>query len=71
MDVRQLEFRFGEMISEQQKTQELLHTMAQSIAAASKQAQEDNDNLIQALDDLRDQIRSLTDVMAEANGIWR
>jgi hypothetical protein len=71
MDVRQLEFRFGEMISEQQKTQELLHTMAQSFDAASRHSQEDIDLVIKAIDDLRSQIQDLTDVMAEANGIWR
>ena len=71
MDVRQLEFRFDEMIDEQQKTQELLRTMAQSFDAASKHSQEDIDLVIKAIDDLRSQIQDLTDVMAEANGIWR
>ncbi|NBD35998.1 MAG: hypothetical protein GVY30_08355 [Chloroflexi bacterium] len=71
MDARQLAFRFDEMLDEQHKTQKLLRTMAQSFEAASKHSQEDADLVIKALDDLREQIKDLTDVMAEANGLWR
>ena len=68
---QQLRLFTDAVLKSQGETQRLVRQVSQNIEIATQQAQEDNDNLIQALDDLRDQIRDLTDVMAEANGIWR
>ena len=68
---RQLQMSFNELLDEQRQTQQLLRTMAQSFDVASKHSQEEVDLVIRAIDDLREQIKDLTEVMAEANGIWR
>jgi Zn-dependent oligopeptidase len=68
---QQLRLFTDAVLKSQGETQRLVRQVSQNIEIATQQAQEDNDNLIQALDDLREQIRELTEVMAEANGIWR
>ena len=68
---QQLRLFTNAVLKSQGETQRLVRQVSQNIEVATQQAQEDNDNLIQALDDLREQIKDLTDVMAEANGIWR
>jgi len=68
---QQLRLFTDAVLKSQGETQRLVRQVSQNIEIATQQAQEDNDNLIQALDDLREQIKDLTDVMAEANGIWR
>ena len=68
---QQLRLFTDAVLKSQGETQRLVRQVSQNIEIATQQAQEDNDNLIQALDDLREQIRDLTEVMAEANGIWR
>ena len=68
---QQLKLFTDAILENQGETQRLVRQVSQNIEIATQQAQEDNDNLIQALDDLREQIKDLTEVMAEANGIWR
>ena len=68
---QQLRLFTDAVLKSQGETQRLVRQVSQNIEIATQQAQEDNDNLIQALDDLREQIRELTEVMAESNGIWR
>ena len=68
---QQLRLFTDAVLKSQGETQRLVRQVSQNIEIATQQAQEDNDNLIQALDDLREQIKDLTEVMAEANGIWR
>jgi anion-transporting ArsA/GET3 family ATPase len=68
---QQLKLFTDAILEDQGETQRLVRQVSQNIEIATQQAQEDNDNLIQALDDLREQIKDLTEVMAEANGIWR
>jgi DNA anti-recombination protein RmuC len=70
-DAKQLRLFTDAILENQRETQRLVRQVAQNIEIATQQAQEDNDDLIQALDDLREQIRDLTEVIAEANGIWR
>jgi DNA anti-recombination protein RmuC len=70
-DAKQLRLFTEAVLENQRETQRLVRQVAQNIEIATQQAQEDNDDLIQALDDLREQIRDLTEVIAEANGIWR
>jgi hypothetical protein len=71
MDAKQLRLFTDAILENQRETQRLVRQVSQNIEIATQQAQEDNDDLIQALDDLREQIRDLTEVIAEANGIWR
>ena len=68
---QQLRLFTDAILKNQGETQRLVRQVSQNIEIATQQAQEDNDNLIRALDDLREQIKDLTEVMAEANGIWR
>jgi DNA anti-recombination protein RmuC len=68
---QQLRLFTDAVLKSQGETQRLVRQVSQNIEIATQQAQEDNDNLIQALDDLREQIRELTEVMAESNGLWR
>mgnify|MGYP006303075649 FL=1 len=70
-DAKQLRLFTDAILENQRETQRLVRQVSQNIEIATQQAQEDNDDLIQALDDLREQIRDLTEVIAEANGIWR
>jgi DNA anti-recombination protein RmuC len=70
-DTKQLRLFTDAILENQRETQRLVRQVAQNIEIATQQAQEDNDDLIQALDDLREQIRDLTEVIAEAKGIWR
>ena len=68
---QQLRLFTDAVLKSQGETQRLVRQVSQNIEIATQQAQEDNDNLIDAIDDLKEQIKDLTEVMAEANGIWR
>lgn len=70
-DAKQLRLFTEAILENQRETQRLVRMVSQNVEVATQQAQEDNDNLISAIDDLREQIRSLTEVIAEANGLWR
>ena len=71
MDGKQLRLFTNAILKSQGETQRLVRQVSQNLEIATQQAQEDNDNLIDAIDDLKEQIGDLTEVMAEANGIWR
>ena len=71
MDGKQLRLFTNAILKSQGETQRLVRQVSQNLEIATQQAQEDNDNLIDAIDDLKEQIGELTEVMAEANGIWR
>jgi prephenate dehydrogenase len=68
---QQLRLFTDAVLKSQGETQRLVRQVSQNLEIATQQAQEDNDNLIDAIDDLKEQIGELTEVMAEANGIWR
>ena len=70
-DAKQLRLFTEAVLENQRETQRLVRQVSQNIEIATQQAQEDNDVLIDAIDDLKEQIRDLTEVIAEANGIWR
>lgn len=70
-DAKQLRLFTEAILENQRETQRLVRMVSQNVEVATQQAQEDNDNLISAIDDLREQIRSLTEVIAEAHGLWR
>ena len=70
-DAKQLRLFTDAILENQRETQRLVRQVSQNIEIATQQAQEDNDVLIDAIDDLKEQIRDLTEVIAEANGIWR
>ena len=70
-DAKQLRLFTDAILENQRETQRLVRMVSQNIEIATQQAQEDNDVLIDAIDDLKEQIRDLTEVIAEANGIWR
>lgn len=70
-DAKQLRLFTEAILENQRETQRLVRQVAQNIEIATQQAQEDNDVFIDAIDDLKEQIRDLTEVIAEANGIWR
>ena len=53
---QQLRLFTDAVLKSQGETQRLVRQVSQNIEIATQQAQEDNDNLIQALDDLREQI---------------
>ena len=68
---QQLRLFTDAVLKSQGETQRLVRQVSQNLEIATQQAQEDNDVLIDAIDDLKEQIRDLTEVIAEANGIWR
>jgi hypothetical protein len=71
MDAKQLRLFTDAILENQRETQRLVRQVSANIEIATQQAQEDNDVLIDAIDDLKEQIRDLTEVIAEAKGIWR